>query len=90
MPMNSLLKELRDWQIKPVYDFGRITLTGGDKTARAHYQRILDENDGLQIQLILDLVKCDRDVRDCVEERAAIRWADGLPGDLESAVRCNF
>ena len=90
MPMNSLLKELQNWQIKPTYNFGRITLIGGDKTARAHYQRILDENDELQIQLILDLVKCDRDVRDCVEERAAIRWADGLPGDLESAVRCNF
>ena len=88
--MNSLLKELRDWQIKPVYDFGRITLTGGDKTAREHYQRILDENDEIQIQLILDLAKCDQDVRDCVEERAAIRWADGLPGDFESAVRCNF
>ena len=25
-----------------------------------------------------------------VEERAAIRWADGLPGDLFSAVLCNI
>ena len=88
--MNSLLKELRDWQIKPIYDYGKIILTDGDKTAREHYQQILDENDELHIQLILDLVKCDRDIRNYVEERAAIRWANGLPGDFESAVRCNF
>ena len=86
----KICHELKNWKIKAVYDFGRITLKDGDKTAREHYQRILDENDELQIELILDLMKRDRDVRDCVEERAAIRWADGLPGDFESAVRCNF
>ena len=85
-----MIQELKNWQIKPVHDFGRITLTGGDKTAREHYQNVLDENPELQIALILELLKFDRNVKDCVEERAAIRFADGLPGDLESAVRCNF
>ena len=76
--MNSLLRELNDWQVKPVYEYGRITLKDGDKTAREHYQNILAENQDLEIQLF------------AIEERAAIREADSLPGDLESAVLCNF
>ena len=82
----KIYHELKNWKIKAVYDFGRITLKDGDKTAREHYQRILDENDELQIELILDLMKRDRDVRDAVEERAAIIGVD----DFESAVCCNF
>lgn len=27
---------------------------------------------------------------DVIEERAAIRWAEGLPGDVFSAVLCNI
>lgn len=88
--MNSLLKELRYWQIKPIYYFGRIYLEGGDKTAREHYQNVLNENPELHINFILDLAKTDKNVLELIEERAAIRGADGLPDDLESAVRCNF
>ena len=90
MPMNLLLKELKTWQIKPIYEYGKIKLEGGDKTAREHYQNVLDKNPELQIELILDLAKSDKYVLELIEERAAIREADGLPGDLESAVRCNF
>ena len=88
--MNSLLRELNDWQVKPVYEYGRITLKDGDKTAREHYQNILAENQDLEIQLIFDLARHDKDVLFAIEERAAIREADGLPGDLESAALCNF
>ena len=84
------LKEILSWQIKPIYEYGRITLKDGDNTAREHYQRILNENPQLQIEFILDLARSDKYVLELIEERAAIREADGLPGDLESAVLCNF
>ena len=77
-------------QIKHFDEYGRITLKGGDKTAREHYQKILEENSELEIELIFDLARSDKDVLFAIEERAAIREADGLPGDLESAVLCNF
>lgn len=88
--MNSLLRELNDWQVKPVYEYGRITLKDGDKTAREHYQNLLAEDPDIEFQLIMDLARHDKDVLFAIEERAAIRSADGLPGDLESAVLCNF
>ncbi|MBR2209759.1 MAG: hypothetical protein IJ859_13215 [Synergistaceae bacterium] len=79
--MNLLLKELEHWNITPEYSFGRIVLTGGDKTARFHYKNILEENPDLELQLILDVPE----FRECLEERAAIREAEGLLGDLRSA-----
>ena len=84
------LKEILSWQIKPIYEYGRITLKDGDKTAREHYQNILAENPDIEFQLIMDLARHDKNVLFAIEERAAIRSADGLPGDLESAVLCNF
>lgn len=84
--MISFLRELRDWKITPEYNFGRIQLTGGDNTAREHYQNVIDENP----LLILEIAKGNKEILQAVEERAAIREADGLPGDLESAVLCNF
>lgn len=88
--MNSLIKELLSWQITPVYNYGRVQLTGGDNTAREHYSRILAENPELEIQLILDMARHDKKILELIEERAAIRWTEGLPGDLESAVVSNF
>ena len=88
--MNKLLKELQNWGIKPIYYFGRVYLEDGDKTARKHYADILDANPELEIDLILDMARHDKEVLQFIEERAAIREADGLPGDIESAVRCNF
>ena len=88
--MNKLLKELQDWGIKPEYYFGRVYLKDGDKTARKHYADILEANPELEIDLIWDLARHDKNVLEIIEERAAIREADGLPGDIESAVKCNF
>ena len=85
-----MIKKLNAWQIKPIYEYGRIRLEGGDKTAREHYQRVLDENPELQIAFILDLAKHDKYVLELIEERVAIRAADGLPDDIDSAVSCNF
>ena len=88
--MDEFLKELKSWGIKTYLEFGRLVLYDGDKTAREHYSNVLLQEPELEIQLILELVRSDSDIREQIEERAAIRYAEGLPDDLESAVRCNF
>ena len=72
---------MKDW---------RIELTGGDNEARRKYESVIAQDIELQAQLILYASNRDRDLRDMIEERAAIRWADGLPGDMLSAVKCNL
>lgn len=88
--MSKLKDELKRWHIKAYLHNGRLILYDGDNAARNHYKTLLLENPEVEIKLILELIKSDEDMRQFVEERAAIREADGLPGDLESAVRCNF
>ena len=65
-------------------------LASGDNEARSKYASLLEQDINLQAQLILYASNRDRDLRDMIEERAAIRWADGLPGDMLSAVKCNL
>ena len=86
----KLSDELKRWHIKTYLHNNRLILSEGDNTARNHYKTLLSENPEVEIKLILELIKSDCEMRQFVEERAAIREADGLPGDLESAVRCNF
>ena len=88
--LNEILNELARWQIKyEVHDW-RITLTGGDNKARWHYEQMISKDKDIQSQLILYAANNDSNLRDLIDERAAIRWADGLPGDLLSAVKCNL
>ena len=68
---------VEDWQIK---------LTGGISDARKHYETVLSENRELESKLILLASNEDAVLREQIEERAAIRYADGLSGDLLSAV----
>ena len=72
---------MKDWHVE---------LAGGDNEARSNYGLLLAQDLDLQARLILYASNRDRDLRDKIEERAAIRWADGLPGDLLSAVKCNL
>lgn len=88
--MSKLSDELKRWHIKTYLHNNRLILSEGDNTARNHYKTLLSKNPEVEIKLILELIKSDCEMRQFVEERAAIREADGLPGDLESAVRCNF
>lgn len=73
-----------------MYEYGRIILKGGDDVARDHYTRLFATNQGIEIKLILELAKSDELIWGLIEERAAIRGADGLPDDFENSVRCNF
>ena len=77
--------ELKRWYIRYKVSDMRIFLYGGDNKARRHYEAILEDNPELEAQLILIASNNDADLRYKLEERAAIRQADGLPGDLLSA-----
>lgn len=88
--MKRLINELAKRDITPEYNFGRIELQGGDDTAREYYSSLLKQNPEIEIKFILELAKINKDVYDLIDERAAIRAAENLKGDFESAVRCNF
>lgn len=44
----------------------------------------------IEAMLILRVATRDRDLADCIEERASIRWAEGLSDSLFLAVLCNI
>ena len=90
MKTTRLIKEFEKYKITPEYELGRIVLYGGDDKARQYYTKFLAENLDIQIKLIFDLAKIREDVYCQVEERAAIRAADNLPGDFWSAIKCAF
>lgn len=86
----EILQDLTRWQIKYEVEEWRVKLSGGDKKARYHYEKILNEYRDLQAMLILYAANKDSNLHDLIEERAAIRWVDGLRGDLLSAVKSNL
>ena len=88
--VNELIEELNRYQIRIEEKYPRVLLSGGDKHARKYYSEFIEASPELECELILELAKKDDDLMFEIEERAAIREADGLPGDLRSAVMCNF
>lgn len=82
--------ELKRWGIQyDVKDY-RIKLFGGDNKARRHYESLLMNDSDLEAMMILQYTNKDALLRELVEERAAIRYADGLPGDLLSAIKVSM
>ena len=77
----GIQKELQDWRLK---------LTGGKKEVREHYERVLKSDSDLEATMILLLSNEDAVLREQLDERAAIRCADGLPVDLLSSVKANM
>ena len=88
--LKEYMNELRRWGISYDVSDWRVILRGGDRKARYHHERVISEDKDLEAKLILYASNRNRDLRDLIEERAAIRCADGLPGDLLSAVKCNL
>ena len=85
----DLLQEFHHWGITCEVENWRVKLTGGDWRACEHYQRLLLGNSDVELNLILELSKHDEDLRYAIEERAAIREADGLAGDFVSAIKAS-
>lgn len=90
MTVSEYSLELKKWQIWHRVKDMRIELYGGDKKARAHYESVLAENPMIEALLILGCANHDKTLRESIYERSCIRWADGLPGDMLSAVMCNI
>ena len=88
--IEQLIEEFKKYEITPELVFGRIELKGGDDAARGHYSNLLIQNPEIEINLILELIKIDEYFYDVIDERAAIREEESLPGDFESAVRSAF
>lgn len=86
----ELMKELSRWWIKCKVIDWRIELYDGVREARERYDELLSQDEDLEAKLILYISNTDKVLHELIEERAAIRWTDGLPGDLLSAVRSNM
>ena len=83
-------EELKRWGIRYEVSNWRIKLNGGNNGAREHYESVLRENPELEALLILLASNEDELLREQIEERAAMRQADNLPGDLLSAVKAQM
>lgn len=93
-------KTLHHWGIKyeayseipDEYSKIMLHLDGGDRKARHHFKRVLEEDEDIRAMLVFDAINIsrDRDMLDLVNERACIRWAEGLPYDLIDAVKCHM
>ena len=86
----ELLSELKNWNVKVSVFWGRMSLSGGDARARKYYGEMMSSHSLIEAHLILELARNDRDLMEKIEERAAIREAEGLSGDLFSAILCNI
>ena len=86
----ELLHELLRWKVEVKVEWGRISLSGGNARARKYYSEMMASHPKIEAHLILELARNNEDLMCAVEERAAIRWADGLLGDLFSSVLCNI
>ncbi|MBQ3759177.1 MAG: hypothetical protein II876_06940 [Synergistaceae bacterium] len=86
----ELLRELKRWCVEVKVECGRIRLSGGNAQALKYYREMIGSHPRIEAHLILEIARNDEDLMCVVEERAAIRWADGLLGDLFSAVLCNI
>ena len=82
-------KQLVHWGIKYRLEDWELELYGGDNRARQYYKNVLAEDENLQAMLVIDIAMDDIDIKDVIEERACIRWAEGLPYDLVSAAKCH-
>ena len=76
----KLKLKFSDWHLE--------VIGGGDAAESA--KRALQNSPELRARLIVKMSESDRLIKDLLEERAAIRAADGLPGDLYSAALANI
>lgn len=71
--LKGYMNELRRWGISYEVSDWRVILIGGDRRARHHHERVISEDKDLEAKLILYASNKNRDLRDLIEERAAIR-----------------
>ena len=75
--IKELLRELKKYAITLKINDYRVILSGGNYEARNYYEELIDADEDVQAMLILEYSKTDPDLRDDIEERVSIVWADG-------------
>ena len=90
MTPKDYVLELGRYGITCTLNDGRICLNGGTEKLRERCLKILEENTGLEVRLILHEAAHNADLLDEITERACIRWADGYSDSLYDAVLCNI
>ena len=88
--LDEFIAVLSRWQIDVSVFWGHIYLRDGDIRAREHYGNMLANHRLMAADFILKLAETDKELSEEIEERAAIREAEGLPSDRRSAVLCNL
>ena len=83
-------EELERWHIKASVFWGRLKLTGGDERARKYFSDMFRNRPKMEAHIIQELSKNDPDLAYAIEERVAIRQADGWPSDTYSAILSNL
>ena len=91
MTAEKFLESCKAANLKLKLHFGdwHLEVIGGGVSAQSA-KRILQNSPELCAQLIVKMSESDWVIKDLLEERAAIRAADGLPGDLFSAALANI
>ena len=90
MNNKEFIAELERWQIHVSVFWGRLILRYGNEEVRKYYSDMFHSRPRMEADLILHLSKANSELAYAIEERAAIRQADGLSEDLFSAVLCNI
>lgn len=88
--LDEFIAVLSRWQIDVSVFWGHICLRNGDIRAREHYGKMLANHRHMAADFILKLAETDKELSEAIDERAAIREAEGLSNDRRSAVLCNL
>lgn len=72
------------------YDDWSISIIGRDERMIERAQAVLNRDLALQAAVIVSMAATDNYLMELLTERAAIRGADGLSDDLNSAALANF
>ena len=86
----DFLEELSRWDIKAVYEWGRIVLCEGNDEARAYYAEMLKKSPEFEGALIWELAQTNENIMDDIEERRAIRWVEDGDDSIRGAIMCNI
>ncbi len=77
-------------KLKMNHDNWRISISGKDERMRERAQAVLNRDLELQAAVIISMAATDDYLMELLTERAAIRGADVLPDDFNSAALVNL
>ena len=88
MRKRQFFNTLKHFHLQPRVEDGRISFSSSSALIDA--RKTLDENPELEAEMILHIAAHDPDLLEAIQERASIRWVEGLSDSLYDAVMCNI